>query len=125
MPEALGSLSNLKELYFHHNRLSTLPESIGRLKNLRILRVNNNLLLRIPETLGHVALLENIDISENQLQEVQQYLFQFPQLKVFSLTGNPFTPAMMDSVETWANQAQAIRNVIIHLHGPPVIIQEH
>ncbi len=33
LPESIGNLRSLKELYLHRNQLSTLPESIGNLNS--------------------------------------------------------------------------------------------
>src|SRR3989344_3374907 len=37
VPESIGNLKNLKDLYLYNNQLNSVPESIGNLKNLEIL----------------------------------------------------------------------------------------
>ena len=58
LPESIGNLSLLKELYLRENHLLTLPESIGNLKSLRILNLNHNPLTTLPESIGNLSLLK-------------------------------------------------------------------
>ena len=37
LPESIGNLKNLTELFLNEEHLKSLPESIGNLKNLRVL----------------------------------------------------------------------------------------
>ena len=42
LPDALGDLTNLKELHIWGNDLTTLPDSIRNLQNLRVINISGN-----------------------------------------------------------------------------------
>jgi len=66
LPDSIGELKSLQELYLGHNQLIFLPETIGELKSLQILDLNWNLLRSLPETIGGLESLQFLDISYNQ-----------------------------------------------------------
>jgi Leucine-rich repeat (LRR) protein len=43
LPEELGALQNLEELYIENNQITHLPEEIGQLSQLKYLHAQNNL----------------------------------------------------------------------------------
>ena len=49
LPEGIGGLSQLKELYLGNNKLTTLPEWIRGLSQLKGLDINCNKLKTLPE----------------------------------------------------------------------------
>ncbi|KKM74291.1 hypothetical protein LCGC14_1401740, partial [marine sediment metagenome] len=44
LPESIGKLNSLEELFLARNNLKTLPESVGNLKSLRILDLRYNIM---------------------------------------------------------------------------------
>ena len=51
IPDSLGYLFNIKEMYLFHNQLhGTIPESFVNLKALRCLGVSSNKLRNVEET---------------------------------------------------------------------------
>jgi internalin A len=92
LPDNLGELTHLRELYLHNNRLSSLPETLQQLTNLKVLRVNSNYLPVLPN-IEMLKKLENIDLANNQLHTFPLSVFNFPQLKIISLLGNPWDEA--------------------------------
>ena len=67
LPEAIGQLSQLQELYLSGNQLSTLPEAIGQLSQLQELDLSGNQLSTLPEAIGQLSQLQALDLSGNQL----------------------------------------------------------
>ena len=73
IPEALGQLNNLQDLYLGGNQLTgSIPETIGQLKNLQVLSLVNNQLTgtmtgTIPETIGQLKNLQDLYLGGNQL----------------------------------------------------------
>ncbi|MHA1386077.1 MAG: leucine-rich repeat domain-containing protein, partial [Candidatus Helarchaeota archaeon] len=67
LPESIGNLKSLKELYLEGNELTTLPESIGNLKSLKELYLRNNKLTALPESLGGLDNLKTLYLAGNPL----------------------------------------------------------
>ena len=74
LPESIGQLSLLRELYLHHNRLSYLPDQIRLLSKLNILRINDNAFTEFPYAILDLKNLENLDLSKNQLRTLPAFL---------------------------------------------------
>lgn len=64
LPESIGRLTALTELWCGHNQLTSLPDSIGKLVALRQLWCHNNRLTNIPEPIRKLAL--HVLYSHNQ-----------------------------------------------------------
>ena len=54
LPESIGQLSNLQELWLDDNQITELPESIGQLVNLQELWLDNNKITELPESIGQL-----------------------------------------------------------------------
>ena len=69
LPEELGNLSNLEELYLWGNQLSgSIPKELSNLINLEQLHLDNNQLSgSIPTELGNLSNLESLNLRHNQL----------------------------------------------------------
>ena len=69
IPETIGQLKNLQDLYLGGNQLTgSIPETIGQLKNLQDLYLNGNQLTGpIPETLGQLENLQYLYLDGNEL----------------------------------------------------------
>lgn len=69
IPESLGQLHCLEELFLHGNRLTgEIPPSLGNLKSLRKLFLNSNDLVGpVPHELGRLSSLDTLNLSWNNL----------------------------------------------------------
>lgn len=69
IPESIGSLTGLQELFLLDNQLSgSIPQSIGNLTNLLyILLYNNQLSGNIPASIGNMPKLLAVRLENNQL----------------------------------------------------------
>lgn len=69
IPESLGQLHSLEELFLHGNRLTgEIPPSLGNLKSLRKLFLNSNDLVgTVPPELGRLSSLDTLNLSWNNL----------------------------------------------------------
>lgn len=69
IPEALGHLHSLQELWLNGNRLTgTIPARLGYLSQLRELYLNaNELVGPIPRSFSELTNLEALNLSWNQL----------------------------------------------------------
>jgi internalin A len=70
LPDCIGNLTSLKELYLANNQLTTLPESIGNLSDLEYLWLFGNQLTTLPESIGNLTDLITLGFSSNQLTEI-------------------------------------------------------
>ena len=67
LPESLGHLTQLWEMYISDNQLTKLPKSIGQLTWLEWLDLSDNQLEALPETLGQLVQLQVLFLENNQL----------------------------------------------------------
>jgi Leucine-rich repeat (LRR) protein len=113
LPNWLGELPNLKNLYIGCNSFTNVPACIGNLKNLQRLRIqgreaklknipkwigdlrqliildfNDNSIETLPAEIQHIQTLQEIDFGNNQLTSIPSFLDQLKELKVIWLYGN-------------------------------------
>ncbi|MBY8982317.1 MAG: leucine-rich repeat domain-containing protein [Candidatus Lokiarchaeota archaeon] len=67
LPESIGYLTSLEELYLENNELKFIPESIGNLTSLKWLYLNNNQLVDLPEVLVNLTSLQTLGLKDNPL----------------------------------------------------------
>ena len=60
LPEDIGQLTNLQELYLWHNNLTSLPDSIAQLHNLKTINISGNNITAVPEVLLSLPNLETV-----------------------------------------------------------------
>ena len=114
MSDRIGELSNLKELYLHHNRISYFPASLSRLTSLRVLRINDNYFAAFPDPILALTNLENLDISRNQLQSVPLEFGRYEKLRILVMTENPWEDH--DSITTLAKRMRS-HGTLVHLNS--------
>tara|TARA_B100000131_G_scaffold323248_1_gene380901 strand:+ start:4484 stop:5713 length:1230 start_codon:yes stop_codon:yes gene_type:complete len=70
LPDSIGNLDGLVQLYIDDNDLETLPDSIGNLSNLLFLIANFNNLIALPDSIGNLSNLMWLDVGYNQIEYV-------------------------------------------------------
>ncbi|WP_068466541.1 leucine-rich repeat domain-containing protein [Candidatus Protochlamydia phocaeensis] len=88
LPDSIGHLGNLRELWLNGNQLQKLPDSIGDLAALQYLYVSNNRLEELPDTVGHLGNLQNLFLSDNSLQSIPETIGQLESLQELRINGN-------------------------------------
>ena len=105
IPTELGSLAKLKELWLSENQLTgEIPVELGSLANLvKLVLWGNELTGEIPVELGTLANLEELSLSDNQLSGVvPQTLAGLIMLESFSFYNNLGLCAPVNEVfQTW------------------------
>ena len=86
VPESLGELMWLEQLYLNRNQLKIIPESIGSLPKLTHLDLNYNQLQSIPESLGSLTRLGRLYLSRNPLKSIPESLGNLTQLTWLDLS---------------------------------------
>jgi hypothetical protein len=113
LPDFIGELKELEEVYLYKNKITTTPSSLSKLTKLRNLVLANNLLNSFPN-IGDAKNLELLDLSNNKINKIPPEiitltklrflyldnndikslpveLFQLPNLERLYLQGNPLT----------------------------------
>ena len=77
LPENIGDLSQLEELFLGENQLTSLPVSFEKLQKLRSLDITHNNFTTFPESLKKLSTLRFLMLEQNQFdEEVLQEFFQ-------------------------------------------------
>ena len=102
LPEAIGSLKNLKFLQFQAYTLGgTLPESLFNLKNLEVLRIRNAegmIPAPISPSIGNLTKLTELDLSAmNLIGEIPNEIGSLTNLTELTLFGNNLTGGIPES----------------------------
>ena len=63
LPNSIGSLIELKNLYLEKNKLITLPQSIGNLTKLKILDLSYNCIEKLPDSLIKLKNMDEIRLN--------------------------------------------------------------
>lgn len=88
LPDAVGTLFNLRELFVSNNRLVGLPEAIGRLRRLEIIRATNNHIDWLPPAVGQLTALRRLHLGRNRLMLVPKEVCRLPLLEELFLGRN-------------------------------------
>lgn len=88
VPESIGQLDTLQELFLHHNQITKLPDSLGNLNNLRCLHLDDNKFSNLPECLGLLVRLEELCLEENQLEGLPDSLGLLRELRLLRVSRN-------------------------------------
>nr|VFK43940.1 MAG: Leucine rich repeat-containing protein [Candidatus Kentron sp. TC] len=91
LPESLGRLTRLQELFLYGNQLTALPESLSRLTQLQVLFLYGNQLTALPESLGRLTRLERLNLDGNRLTALPESLSRLTRLQRLHLAGNQLT----------------------------------
>ena len=104
LPDSIGNLRKLKELYLFNNELTNLPVSIGGLTALQILDLHSNELSKLPESIGQLQALEVLNLNFNQIKSIPNFFGSMNSLKKLLLRRNklvtlPTTLTALSSLE--------------------------
>jgi len=88
VPESVGEMAALQDLWLYGNRIAALPEALGRLTRLKRLWLDSNDIRALPEGLGGCEALEELYASHNALRAVPESLASCRRLRVLHLEGN-------------------------------------
>jgi len=98
VPEAIGQLTRLQELYLSNdpfdisskanNQISSLPEAIGQLSRLQVLSLSGNSISSWPEAIGRLTRLQQLDIRENSISSLPEAIGQLTRLQKLDLSND-------------------------------------
>jgi Leucine-rich repeat (LRR) protein len=90
IPESLNKLQTLERLTFRYTKLKELPNFITQLLSLRFLDLTANKFKFLPESLGLLINLESLDLRSNSLSDLPESIANLGSLKILNLGGNKF-----------------------------------
>ena len=130
LPENIGDLTHLRELYVCENRLKDLPESIGRLKMLTVLNVNSNELTTVPESIGNLTALTHLNLCMNHITTLPATIGGLTALKALWLQQNTLLSipenigqlSLLNSLNLSENRLQTIPASIGQLKNLKILI---
>jgi Leucine-rich repeat (LRR) protein len=97
LPDWIGSLQELEELYLDSNsNLATIPAEIGNLSALRVLDIELNKPLSVPHNLTKLVHLERLVLTRFGFTEIPNWIFDLSKLKFLSLGLNPIESVSPD-----------------------------
>ena len=102
LPASIGQLTALKTLTLHNNRLTAVPDSICKLTALRTLCLTYNSIGTLPTTIGRMTELTTLDLYNNKLRGLPGAIGKLTGLKTLTLYNNELT-ALPDAIEGLAN----------------------
>eukprot|EP00505_MAST-04D_sp_SCG-Rhode-Island_P005068 Stramenopile-MAST_4_protein_5068 len=91
LPDSVGNLQHLLQLYVFNNQLKSLPDSVGKLQNLLQLHVFNNQLKSLPDSVGKLQNLLSLWVFNNQLKSLPDSVGNLQNLIELYAWNNTFT----------------------------------
>ncbi|XP_062290382.1 E3 ubiquitin-protein ligase LRSAM1 isoform X1 [Scomber scombrus] len=106
----ITSLTTLKVLDLHENKITSLPEDIGKLTSLQILNVEKNRLKHLPDSIGDLRFLQTLNLKGNCLTELPSSMSYLSSLRTLDLSDNnivqlPKTLANIRTLESFTLDA--------------------
>uniref|UniRef100_A0A8C4F0P3 RING-type domain-containing protein n=1 Tax=Dicentrarchus labrax TaxID=13489 RepID=A0A8C4F0P3_DICLA len=106
----ISTLSTLKVLDLHENKLTSLPEDIGKLASLQILNAEKNRLKALPDSIGDLRLLQTLNLKGNCLSELPSSVCSLSSLRTLDVSDNnivqlPKTLAYIRTLEVFTLDA--------------------
>ncbi|XP_014663878.1 PREDICTED: plant intracellular Ras-group-related LRR protein 5-like [Priapulus caudatus] len=88
IPEEIGCLRGLQELFLQYNCLTSLPKGIGRLEQLYELDLKNNMLRSLPDAIGDLRALAVLNVTNNALESLPASIGRLTALREVSAHSN-------------------------------------
>uniref|UniRef100_A0A8P4G9M0 Leucine rich repeat containing 1 n=1 Tax=Dicentrarchus labrax TaxID=13489 RepID=A0A8P4G9M0_DICLA len=91
LPESIGCLVSLKDLWLDGNQLAEIPAEMGSMKNLLCLDVSENKMERLPENLGGLVSLTDLLVSQNLIDALPESIGKLRKLSILKADQNRLT----------------------------------
>jgi len=88
LPEDIGNLTNLGNLYVEWNDISELPESFCYLNSLTNFAISNNLLTSLPSNFGNLSNLIFLDLGYNKIESIPASIGNLQNMMYFWIFNN-------------------------------------
>ena len=91
LPQSIGDLDGLIQLYIDDNELTSLPNEIGNLSNLVYLVANFNNITALPESIGNLSNLNFLDLGYNEIEYIPESIGNLSNLQYLWIFDNYLT----------------------------------
>ncbi|KAF0690714.1 Aste57867_17909 [Aphanomyces stellatus] len=88
LPDEIGSITTLKELWVSNNLLTEIPEAVLRLPLLSIVHLSNNRITHVPAAIGQAAALQVLSLDNNLIEDVPDDIGRCHDLVELNIRGN-------------------------------------
>lgn len=106
LPESLCDLHYLEKLSVKSNNIHTLPSNLGKLKHLQWLNASDNSLQDLPASSCNLTNLTYLNLEKNQLTCVPQPVAQLTSLTILVLKHNAISSVSDDLIVELTNLAK-------------------
>uniref|UniRef100_A0A8C7PYA4 Protein scribble homolog n=1 Tax=Oncorhynchus mykiss TaxID=8022 RepID=A0A8C7PYA4_ONCMY len=107
LPDTLGALPKLRELWLDRNQLSSLPPELGNLRRLVCLDMSENRLEELPSELSGLLALTDLLLTQNLLEVVPDSIGSLKQLSILKVDQNRLTH-LSDSIGECENLTELV-----------------
>lgn len=90
LPEEIGKLTQLKQLYLLGLQLTAFPEAIKKLTNLEVLDLTGNQISSVPNWIGSLTKLRELELQSNKIKFIHPKMENLTNLEVLALANNPY-----------------------------------
>ncbi|NVM28770.1 MAG: TIR domain-containing protein [Candidatus Helarchaeota archaeon] len=128
LPDDIGNLDTLVDLFMKFNDLSALPDSIGNLKKVKRLSFMENQLTVLPESFGNMESLQECSLSRNHFKTLPESFGNLKSILTLWLYSNDLEslPASFGNLKT-LEKLYIYENDLTHLpksFGTLISLQE-
>lgn len=107
---------SLKRLDLSQNYISELPNTMGMLVNLREIWLSHNPLTVFPKSLLSLKKLEVIDISHTKISEVLTLVIDLQSLLVFDWRSTPMEANLKEQFQVQTNDLRKLQQVMRNIN---------
>ena len=90
LPDEIGNLINLEQLFLIDCEISAVPSTITNLTNLIALVLSDNQISSLPERIGDLSNLIGLSVNNNQLSYLPESIFNLSELNILNIKNNNF-----------------------------------
>ncbi|XP_072379383.1 E3 ubiquitin-protein ligase LRSAM1-like isoform X1 [Diabrotica undecimpunctata] len=90
LPDDIGLLTNLEELYVSNNHLKKLCGGVCTLKKLRVLDLSKNQLKVLPEDLGNLGSIRKFNITSNKLKHLPKSIYKWRKIQILDIDAEEY-----------------------------------
>ena len=91
IPNCFSTLTRLRELYFHNNKVSHIPEFFTRFSDLYTAQLNDNQILSLPDNFFDKYETAALYLDKNKLSSLPSSITRLRSLEGLNLRGNLFS----------------------------------